>query len=32
MKHGAYDYLTKPYKLDELVIIINRAYEFGQVK
>ena len=31
MKHGAYDYLTKPYKLDELVIIINRAYEFGQL-
>ena len=32
MKHSAYDYLTKPYKLDELVIIINRAYEFGQLK
>ncbi len=31
MKHGAYDYLTKPYKLDELVIIINRAYEFGRL-
>ncbi|HXX57682.1 MAG TPA: sigma-54 dependent transcriptional regulator [Thermodesulfovibrionales bacterium] len=31
MKHGAYDYLTKPYKLDELVIIINRAYEYGQL-
>ena len=31
MKHGAYDYLTKPYKLDELVIIINRAFEFGQL-
>jgi len=27
MKNGAYDYLTKPYKLEELVIIINRAYE-----
>jgi DNA-binding NtrC family response regulator len=27
MKNGAYDYLTKPYKLDELVIIVNRAYE-----
>ena len=25
MKNGAYDYLTKPYKLDELVIVINRA-------
>lgn len=31
MKHGAYDYLSKPYKLDELVIIINRAYEFGRL-
>jgi len=31
MKHGAYDYLTKPYKLDELTIIINRAYEFGRL-
>jgi DNA-binding NtrC family response regulator len=31
MKYGAYDYLTKPYKLDELVIIINRAYEFGRL-
>ncbi len=31
MKQGAYDYLTKPYKLDELVIIINRAYEYGRL-
>lgn len=31
MKHGAYDYLTKPYKLDELTIIINRAYEYGML-
>ena len=31
MKHGAYDYLTKPYKLDELVIIVNRAYEYGRL-
>lgn len=31
MKNGAYDYLTKPYKLDELVIVINRAYEFGRL-
>ena len=31
MKHGAYDYLTKPYKLDELAIIINRAYEYGRL-
>ncbi len=31
MKNGAYDYLTKPYKLDELVIVIERAYEFGRL-
>ncbi len=28
MKNGAYDYLTKPYKLDELVVVINRAYDY----
>jgi len=32
MKNGAYDYLTKPYKLDELEIVINRACEFGNLK
>ena len=32
MKHGAYDYLTKPYKLEELVILINRAFEYGRLK
>ncbi|TAN46020.1 MAG: sigma-54-dependent Fis family transcriptional regulator [Nitrospirae bacterium] len=32
MKHGAYDYLSKPYKLDELVIIIHRAFEYRQLK
>jgi len=31
MKNGAYDYLTKPYKLDELVIVIERAYEYRQL-
>ncbi len=31
MKNGAYDYLSKPYKLDELVIIVNRAYEYGRL-
>ncbi|MEK6672003.1 MAG: sigma-54 dependent transcriptional regulator [Nitrospirota bacterium] len=30
MKNGAFDYFTKPYKLDELIIVINRAYEFGK--
>jgi DNA-binding NtrC family response regulator len=32
MKNGAYDYLTKPYKLDELIIIIHRAYEFSRLR
>jgi DNA-binding NtrC family response regulator len=27
MRDGAYDYLSKPYKLDELSIIMNRAVE-----
>lgn len=27
MKAGAHDYLTKPYKLEELTIVINRACE-----
>ena len=31
MKNGAFDYLTKPYKLDELVILINRAHEYGRL-
>jgi len=31
MKYGAYDYLTKPYKLDELVTVISRAYEYSQL-
>ena len=31
MKNGAYDYLSKPYKLDELVIVINRAFEYGRL-
>jgi len=32
MKNGAYDYLTKPYKLDELEIVINRACEYGKLR
>lgn len=31
MKNGAYDYLTKPYKLDELVIVMHRAYEYRRM-
>jgi DNA-binding NtrC family response regulator len=31
MKNGAYDYLTKPYILDELAIVIDRAYEFSRL-
>lgn len=30
MKNGAFDYFTKPYKLDELIIVVNRAYEYGR--
>ncbi|MCC6346472.1 MAG: sigma-54-dependent Fis family transcriptional regulator [Nitrospirales bacterium] len=32
MKNGAYDYLSKPYKLDELIVVINRAYEYRRLK
>jgi two-component system response regulator AtoC len=32
MKNGAYDYLTKPYKLEELAIVIDRAAEFGRLR
>jgi DNA-binding NtrC family response regulator len=31
MKNGAYDYLTKPYKLDELVIVVDRACEYSRL-
>jgi two-component system response regulator AtoC len=31
MKNGAYDYLTKPYKLDELAIVIERAHEYRRL-
>jgi DNA-binding NtrC family response regulator len=31
MKNGAYDYLTKPYKLDELSIVIDRAYDYNKL-
>jgi DNA-binding NtrC family response regulator len=32
MKHGAYDYLSKPYKTDELMLLINRAYDYAGLK
>ncbi len=32
MKNGAYDYITKPYKLDELEIVIRRAHEYGSLR
>ncbi len=32
MKNGAYDYLTKPYKLEELKIIIDRACEQRRIE
>ncbi len=27
MKHGAYDYFKKPFELDELMVVVNRALE-----
>src|SRR5262249_50631460 len=27
LKEGAYDYLTKPFKMDELIVIVRRAME-----
>ncbi len=32
MRTGAYDYISKPYKLDELIIVINRAFEYRRLK
>lgn len=31
MKEGAFDYVTKPFKVDELVITIDRALEYSSV-
>ncbi|HLO90700.1 MAG TPA: sigma-54 dependent transcriptional regulator [Lentimicrobium sp.] len=32
MKLGAYDYLTKPFNIDELLLIINRINEHKEIK
>ncbi len=32
MKSGAYDYITKPFKLDEIVFTLNRALEYRDLK
>jgi two-component system NtrC family response regulator len=32
IKHGAYDYLTKPVKLDELELLIDKACEKNQLR
>ena len=31
MKNGAYDYMTKPFKLDEIEILLHRANEFNRL-
>jgi two-component system NtrC family response regulator len=32
IKHGAFDYLTKPVKLDELEMVIDKAYEKNRLR
>jgi DNA-binding NtrC family response regulator len=32
MKSGAFDYLTKPYKLDELIVLVDRAHEYRALR
>ena len=32
MKHGAYDYITKPFSLDEFMIIVERALEVKRLR
>jgi DNA-binding NtrC family response regulator len=32
MKNGAFDYLTKPFKVDELILTVKRAIEYSQIK
>jgi len=32
MKHGAFDYITKPFNVDELVIVLDKALSFSKLK
>ena len=32
IRKGAFDYVVKPFKLDELSVTVNRALEFGQLR
>jgi DNA-binding NtrC family response regulator len=32
MKKGAFDYLTKPFKVDELILTVRRALEYSEIK
>jgi two-component system response regulator AtoC len=31
MKSGAYDYIEKPFELDEFLLIVERAFQFGNL-
>jgi len=32
MKSGAYDYLTKPFSRDQLILTVSKAFEFGKIR